>query len=116
MKLVRQPNNSTLCGQACIATICNITLEQAIIDVGKKGKTKTKDLIKGLKTNGVICGNRRKNGWPKGNAILFYKIQNFYHWVLWYNKKFYDPNAGIFKTLPNYLKKSKYLSHLPLVS
>lgn len=44
MNLIRQPVGTNLCGQACVATVCNITLDEAIVLVQTRGGTKTKHL------------------------------------------------------------------------
>lgn len=114
MNLIRQPRGSSLCGQACIATICEVSLDEACKMVGTKGYTTTKRLIQALTMMGMSTGSRLKRGMPEsGLAIL--KVTRFdgrSHWVIWKNGKFYDPAAGVFRGLPSYLQNSKVTSHL----
>ncbi len=117
MKLVRQPKGSKLCGQACIATVCNITLEEAIELVGTKGRTNTKQLKAALGAKGIKHGDRRIRGFPLGSALLFWKshsIPSRNHWTVWYNEKYYDPVAGVFRRVPNHLRESRVTSYLRL--
>jgi len=49
MELVRQPFASNQCGQACVATICGITLEESLMIFRCKGQTRTKQVIAALR-------------------------------------------------------------------
>lgn len=121
MNLVRQPPQSNLCGQACIATICGITLEEAIALMKTKGKTSTSHLITALKVKGFhpTVGLTRKNKtsgftWPDDIKICKFKTGKASHWVVRHNDKFYDPAAGVFREVPKYLTNSgaKLVSYL----
>jgi hypothetical protein len=115
MKLVRQPHGSNLCGQACIATICNITLEESIMLVRTSGKTKTKHLKRALHAMSIEHGNKRIRGLPKeGSALLYWTGDAGCHWTVWHNKKHYDPAAGTFRKTPNHLSEARVTSHLPI--
>lgn len=48
LDLVRQPEGSNLCGQACVATLANVSLEEACKAVGKRGRTRWTDVRLGL--------------------------------------------------------------------
>jgi len=115
MKLVRQPEGSNLCGQACVATICNISLEDAIILVRTKGKTKTKHLKCALHEMNIKHGERRFPGMPKeGSALLYWQSDSGAHWTVWHRKKHYDPSAGVFRKVPKHLREARVTSHLPI--
>jgi len=116
MKLVRQPPCSNLCGQACIATVLNITLDESIELMGTKGKTDTRQLKDALDAHGVEHGDRRIRGFPtSGSAILWFTSDFGKHWVVWHNKKYYDPIAGVHRKLPNHLETARVTSHLPVI-
>lgn len=115
MKLVKQPKDSNLCGQACVAMLCGLTLEQAILLVGTRGKTHTKPLKKALRAFGVHCGDRRVRGMPNKDetALLFWKGGGTKgHWMVWHKGKYYDPVAGVFRRVPRWLSESRVTSHL----
>ena len=114
MRLCRQPSGSNQCGQACIATICNIELFDACCMMRTKGKTRTKQLIAALTQMGMYTGPRLKRGFPEsGLAILkFVHPDGQSHWVVWENGKYYDPAAGVFRKTPKYLQDSKVTSYL----
>ena len=115
MKLVRQPDKKQ-CGQACVAMVCGITLDEASMLARTKGKTQTKHLKRVLHAKGVKHGERRLPGMPKeGSALLYWKSETgYYHWTVWHKKKHYDPLAGVFRNIPNYLSEARVLSHLPI--
>lgn len=117
MKLVRQPTGSNQCGQACVATLCGLTLDEAIALMGTKGKTRTKQLVEALLAKSVICGCRLKRGFPPDDqtAILKFKHSDGQgHWVVWHKGKYYDPQAGVFRQPPKYLARSRVTSYLTL--
>jgi len=59
MKLVRQPEGSSLCGQACVATIAGVSLEESIRAFdGTRGGTRTKQVINALRKFGIACGDK----------------------------------------------------------
>ena len=116
MKLVRQPKDSTLCGQACVATLAGITLGKSIMFFGHKGRTRYKAVIQALHQLGVDSGPGWKKGFPKcKTAVMLYRLDGEWtgsHWVVWHKKKYYDPAAGVFRKEPKWLKDSRVTSHL----
>ena len=116
LKLVRQGNDHT-CGQCCVATLTGRPLEEVLKSIGKKGSTNTYDLIRGLDSFGFKCDSKYTLGsdFPKnGTAILRFtnKERTKAHWVVYFNKKYYDPNAGVFRKSPKYLKDADITSFL----
>ena len=116
MQLVRQPTGSNLCGQACVATLCGITLDEAIALVRKHGQTRTIHLKRALHAMSVKHDDRRTRGAPQDNetALLYFqsKDRSAAHWVLWHKRKYYDPIAGVHRKLPNHLQDADLTSHL----
>lgn len=114
MRLEQQPPGSNLCGQCCISTICNITLEDSCKLMRTKGRTSTKQLIAALTYMNMYTAPKLKRGMPEsGLAILkFTHPDGKSHWVVWENYKYYDPAAGVFRGKPRYLQESRVTSHL----
>ena len=114
MRLERQPAGSNQCGQACVATICDITLDGACMLTRTEGRTSTKQLIQALTHMGMCPAQKLKRGMPEsGLAMLkFTHPDGKPHWVVWENGKYYDPAAGVFRKVPNYLRMSRVTSHL----
>lgn len=118
MNLVRQPTASNLCGQACVATLCAITLDEAIAIVGTKGKTRPKQIVAALKAKGlhpfVGMTLMSKRGFihPEETHLCKFKGDRGSHWVIRHNGKWYDPAAGVFREVPRYLATAKLTSYL----
>jgi hypothetical protein len=58
MNLVRQPEGSSLCGQACVAMVAGVTLDESVSAVGHKHGTYTREIVKALRALGVPCPDR----------------------------------------------------------
>lgn len=116
MKLVRQPIPSSLCGQACVATLAGITLEEAIMVFRSKGCTSRKKVAQALLQLGIRSTNKLKRGFPEcKTAIMKYTHPDGgSHWVIWHKKKYYDPVAGTFCREPKYLSDSRVTSHMEI--
>ena len=114
MKLVRQPWGSNSCGQACVATLTGATCEHICAVMGTKGKTRTKIIRETLKKFGFKVGDRRTLGFPPDDvtAMLWWTGENGCHWVVWHNKKYYDPIAGVFRRVPKHLEGARVTSYL----
>lgn len=114
MKLVEQTPGSNLCGQACVATIAGVTLDEACMVMRTKGKTSTKQVKQALLQLGFGTAPRLKRGFPKAglHILKFVHPDRQSHWVVWNNGKFYDPVGYVGKKTPFYLRNSKVTSHL----
>ena len=116
MKLVRQPKGSSVCGQACVATLGGITLARAILLTNRTGKTTTKDIKRALMLLDIRHDDRRKRGMPGKDvtAMLFWTSHDKKerHWTVWYKGKHYDPAAGIFRKTPKHLENGRVTSYL----
>lgn len=120
MQFIRQPEDTNLCGQACVAMLCEITLEEAVMLVRTRGATRTCDLKRAIRAMGLDTAERRKRGMPdKSQTALLYfqsKERDKAHWVLWRKGKYYDPSAGVFRKLPNHLREADMTSHLRIIT
>lgn len=122
MKLVRQPPNSNCCGQACIATIAGLTLDESIALCGTKGKTRTRHLVKALKEHGfepyenATRISKRSSWidrlWKSATLVVKFKNGKSSHWVVRHKGKFYDPASGVHRDVPRYLESSRSTSFL----
>ncbi|GAG32918.1 unnamed protein product, partial [marine sediment metagenome] len=114
---VKQPEDSNLCGQACVATLAGVGLEESIRVFGTRGKTTTRQIRQALLHLEVDCGERLVRGFPDGPAILKWTWPNGHsHWCVWMNNKYYDPCAGVHRKPPKYLTRAnaRVTSHLEL--
>lgn len=104
MNLIMQPEGSNLCGQSCVAMVAGVSLKQSIATFGKRGKTKTRDLVRALAALKVQCGNHltriSKNIHPPASCIMNMRWKDSQgrshgHWIVRHQGKYYDPAYGI---------------------
>ena len=100
MELVLQSTFET-CGQACIAMITGKTIEEVIKDMKTSGSTSIGQLIEILDHYGVKHAQKnvrisKKNPVPHEYSILtVHTNEDYTHWVLLYDHKYYDPEFGL---------------------
>lgn len=100
MKLVRQPKDSSVCGQSCVATLLGISLHEAIGLVGKKGKTNVKHLVGPLSNKFDIKTNKLSRLkaaelLPEFAIIRVRWNKKESHWIIKKYETIYDPAAGV---------------------
>lgn len=101
---IKQPPGSDCCGQACVAMLAGITLDESIAMFGKKGGTTTKDVVAVLTRLGIGCADRLVRKKPAGTCIvsvLAKSDKTYRHWVLYHNGVYFDPACGIMIGLNN---------------
>lgn len=103
MTIVRQPEDSVQCGQACVAMVASVSLKRAIEAVGHGRSTHTRDLIRGLRALGVYCGDklirisRCRPHFPPHAIIAIHRPavrgerRAAGHWMVSWNGKIIDP-------------------------
>lgn len=87
---VSQPKNSQLCGQACVASLLGVSLEDAIEKVGHSHGTKTKEIASALE----LTKNRRVRGVAKIPSLISIRRgkERNWHWVLYEGDVVMDPS------------------------
>lgn len=99
--MILQDRSSKTCGQCCLATILDITLEEAISLIGHSKGTRSKELTKHFNSS------KNKRGFPPNDGrlhlcILRWKTKSGkmntgnWHWVLYRDNQVYDPGLGQF--------------------
>lgn len=108
-KLVRQPYNSSLCGQACIAMLTGLTIQQVVYFIGTRGVTNLKHFLSielftnkyNLSPKSKLIRTTRTRKIPK-YALLRIKWEKegyHSHWVIKWNELVFDPDnlsGGVF--------------------
>ncbi|WP_155988010.1 hypothetical protein [Gorillibacterium massiliense] len=99
IKYVEQPTFET-CGQACIAMIAGVSIDDAIKTMKTRGPTSIGQLIEALDFYKIKHAEKnkrisKKNPIYSSVSILTVHMPNYTHWVLHYHGKFYDPEFGI---------------------
>lgn len=102
MIFVKQPQPSSCCGQACVAMIAGITLDDSMKIFGTKGGTYAKNVIFALQELNVPCGDKliriskHKNKSDFCIVLVHAKEDEKYlHWVVFENGTYHDPALGI---------------------
>ncbi len=99
MDLVRQPPDSYQCGQACVAMICGIPLDEAVMVVRTSFKTRTKQIVAALRSMGIQCDKRLRRGTPLAHQTAILKVTHNTskrsHWVVWHGGWCYDPASEV---------------------
>jgi len=100
---LQDPQSST-CGQTCIAMLLRLSsVDEACKLIGKKGGTRTKDLVKALRAHGWTCSTKRVRLRPRAllpqRAILFAypkgrRKKCWRHWIIIWEGSSYDPSFG----------------------
>lgn len=100
VQLVRQPENSSLCGQCCIAMAAGVSLKAAVQAVGhsRNSGTSTREVIDALRRLGVGSAERcrrisraRPEYPPRAILVVRQNGNKRYHWVYYEKGAFYDP-------------------------
>ena len=94
---LHQPPNSSICGQVCIAMICNISIDEACVIVGHRRATTGKELHRALLKKGVFTSDTMER-YSKYRGASSRCIARFRapairasHWVLIWDNRIYDP-------------------------
>lgn len=110
MRRVYQPDNSKLCGQACVAMILNVSLMEAVTEFGHSHVTHAQDVIDVLRKWGFTTGDRCKRLSGDLRGLKLRDVESWHdafpkrcmlrigcrgmagsHWVLLWDGKVYDP-------------------------
>ena len=118
---LKQHHRKNQCGQVAVSVVADIPLENAIKLIGKKGCTKTKDLVMALRQLGFKCPDRcRKMPMPKlAIAQVHFPSNTDYgwkrkwHWVVVDGNKIYDGMYGKSDGTVNW-HGGKTTSYLPI--
>lgn len=109
---IKQPTDY-LCGQACVAMLAGVTVEE-VVSVMKNDKgTGKKDIEKALNYYGI---NQAKTMTKADNTSVLPKVcilkvllPKYGHWILYYDGKYYDPEFGVMEKLYQKARIQSYL-------
>lgn len=114
IKYIPQPTGAT-CGQACVAMLANISVEEAINKMGTDSSTDPIHIINGLKACGIKCDDdfvkiTNENPSYPPVCVLLVWFSTYGHWVVHYHGKFYDPEFGLLDECVSHGRIGSYLS------
>lgn len=97
---MKQPT-ATTCGQTCVAILAGVEVEESCRAVGKRGPTRTRDVVRGLRALGVECADRllplrQVRGLVPTAVVRMVKAgRRTGHWVVWRLGRYEDPADGL---------------------
>ena len=109
MPLVKEVNHifeptPLQCGQAVLAMLSGVSVEEIVDMCSNYKETTLKDMKKTLEKLGIKCADKRvevakKEQLPK-IAVLSLETPKCWHWSLYFNGVFYDPEYGVLEDFP----------------
>lgn len=92
------------CGQAVLAMVLGKTVEEIIEHIGNDRETTLKEMKTTLREFGIDISDERcpvtdKNDMPE-LCLLSLETPRCWHWSLYHNGIFYDPEHGVMNDFP----------------
>ena len=92
------------CGQAVLAMLCNITVDEVVNTLNNEKETRLREMLSFLNNNGFKVENNRilandKTDLPE-IALLSLETPRCWHWSLYREGEFLDPEYGILEEFP----------------
>lgn len=103
LKYIHEPTDLQ-CGQAVIAMLCGESVDNVIKVTGTDRETDLKQMFKALDHYGIKYNRTRivvnnKSELPK-IAMLSLETPRCWHWSLYFDGTFYDPEHGVMEDFP----------------
>lgn len=96
--------NPLACGQAVLSMLSGVLVEDIFKLVGTEKETTLKDMKMALNTLGIPFKENRVEVKNKGDlprvAMLSLETPKCWHWSLFYDGVFYDPEYGVLTDFP----------------
>lgn len=110
---IKEPN-SKACGQACIAMLAGVDVDEVIKIMNAKGSTSIGQMIEALDHYGIRHAGRnkrisKKNPHFSDASLLTVHMPGYSHWVLYFRGRFYDPEFGELEECHSDGKVTSYL-------
>jgi hypothetical protein len=105
------------CGPIAVAVIAEVSLEEAVKAIGKKGSTTTKQLANGLRKFGFKCPNKCRripNPLLGIGQLKDPKRKSGWHWIVVDGDKIFDGIHGNPDGTVNWQPSWKITSYLPI--
>ena len=97
------------CGQAVLAMLSGVTVEEIINIVGTDRETNLKQMLSALDTLEIRYIAERKQAFAKEElpsvCILSLETPRCWHWSLYFKGTFYDPEHGVLSDFPTANRK-----------
>ena len=97
------------CGQAVLATVTGLTVEQVCSELGNDRETNLRDMKSFLRSHGVWVAEERIQVMRKEElpafCLLSLETPRCWHWSLYREGEFYDPEHGVMEDFPESARK-----------
>lgn len=97
------------CGQAVIAMLAGVSVDEVISVVDTDRETKLRDMFSALDYFGISYNSERKCAYDVSDlpaiCILSLETPRCWHWSLWHKGTVYDPEHGILSDFPESNRK-----------
>ena len=107
-RYIKEPTDLQ-CGQAVLAMLCDKSVEDIITLLQNEKETTLKEMFYVLKKYGISYDNKRKDVFKKQElprvAILSLETPRCWHWSLYFDGVFYDPEHGVMEDFPEAKRK-----------
>lgn len=105
MRLIRQ-NSPKTCGQACVAMLAGVSIEDVIKVMETSGPTSIGQIMDALDYYRIGHADKnvrlsKKTPALPHTAILTVHMPEYTHWVIYHNQQFFDPEFGLCDECPN---------------
>lgn len=109
---IKQPTDY-LCGQACVAMLAGVTVEEVVSVMNNDKGTGKKDIERALNHYGIrqaktMTKADNSSVLPKV-CILKVLLPKYGHWILYYDGKYYDPEFELMDELYHKARIQSYL-------
>ena len=112
IQYIKQPTEY-LCGQACVAMLANVSVDEVIEVIQNDKGTGKKELAIALEHFGISCAKTMtkadNNTKLPDTCILKVLLLRYSHWVLYHKGKYYDPEFGLMDKLYSKARIQSYL-------
>jgi hypothetical protein len=97
------------CGQAVLAMVLGIPVEQVSAEIGNDRETTLKEMRSYFESHGAVMSAQRKQAQTKQElpplALLSLETPRCWHWSLYADGVFYDPEHGVLDDFPECSRK-----------
>ena len=97
------------CGQAVLAMVLGIPVEQVSAELGNDRETTLKEMRSYFESHGGVMSAQRKQAQTKQElpplALLSLETPRCWHWSLYADGVFYDPEHGVLDDFPECSRK-----------
>ncbi len=108
IKYIHEPTDLQ-CGQAVLAMLCGTTAEKVCAELGNQRETTLREMRQFLAAHGMALSPERRQAFVKRDlprcALLSLETPRCWHWALYADGVFYDPEHGVLDDFPQSERK-----------